>query len=116
MKPNVLPGTPLEYKNLMEQCWDADPLKRPDIRTIRYKMNEINLHYQNIQSELTQPEVNKTYNNLKTSSKLFTSKVHQFENMPEPRNATEGISISFIYSLIIYKIIQIIKFFFLIKQ
>jgi hypothetical protein len=102
IRPKIVPGTPLEYKSLMEQCWDADPLKRPDIQTIAYKVNEINLHYQNIQSELTRLEVNKTYNSLKTSSKLFTSKVHQFENMPEPRNATEGISISFIYSLIIY--------------
>ena len=31
MRPKVIPGTPIEYQNLMEQCWDADPLKRPDI-------------------------------------------------------------------------------------
>ena len=42
----------------------------------------------------------KTYNNLEidgnssletnyTSSILFTSKIHQFKNLPEPRNATE---------------------------
>ena len=30
-------------------------------------------------------------NNYSSSSRLFTSKVHQFENLPEPRNATEGI-------------------------
>ena len=28
-----------------------------------------------------------------TSNRLFTSKIHQFENFPEPRNATEGITI-----------------------
>src|SRR3954453_57962 len=30
MRPKVIPGTPLTYKELMEQCWDADPTKRPD--------------------------------------------------------------------------------------
>ncbi|RGB39988.1 kinase-like domain-containing protein [Rhizophagus diaphanus] len=29
IRPKIVPGTPLEYKNLMVQCWDADPLKRP---------------------------------------------------------------------------------------
>ncbi|PKY32868.1 hypothetical protein RhiirB3_451337 [Rhizophagus irregularis] len=28
--------------------------------------------------------------NYTNSSKLFTSKLHQFDNLPEPRNATEG--------------------------
>ncbi|POG79165.1 kinase-like domain-containing protein [Rhizophagus irregularis DAOM 181602=DAOM 197198] len=63
IRPKIVPGTPIEYKNLMIQCWDANPLKRPDINTL---------------SE-----------NYTSSSKLFTSKVHQFENLPEPRNATE---------------------------
>src|SRR2546423_4397450 len=93
MRPKVVPGTPLEYKSLMEQCWDADPLKRPDIYTLGTKIQEINLHYQNISSELTQPTQQKVNNDLKTnytSSRILTSKVYQFENMAEPRNATEG--------------------------
>jgi hypothetical protein len=36
---------------------------------------------------------------LASSSKLFTSKLHQFDNLPEPRNATEGILlIIFVYN------------------
>ena len=95
MRPKIVPGTPLEYKSLMEQCWDADPLKRPDIHTLVSKIVEINLHYQNISSELTQqiqPDKSKTNY---TSRKLLTSKVHQFENMPEPKNATEGNFITY---------------------
>src|ERR1043166_2726236 len=34
MRPEFVPGTPSEYESLMEQCWDADPLKRPNIRTL----------------------------------------------------------------------------------
>ncbi|GET50430.1 kinase-like domain-containing protein [Rhizophagus irregularis DAOM 181602=DAOM 197198] len=29
-KTKSVPGTPLEYKNLMKECWDANSLKRPD--------------------------------------------------------------------------------------
>ncbi|GBC12290.2 kinase-like domain-containing protein [Rhizophagus irregularis DAOM 181602=DAOM 197198] len=86
-------GTPAEYKNLMEQCWDADPSKRPDIITLDKKMTKINLFYQSSPDESFQSEI---YRNLEqdktnssTNSRLFTSKIHQFENLSEPRNATE---------------------------
>ncbi|PKC64539.1 hypothetical protein RhiirA1_421481, partial [Rhizophagus irregularis] len=36
--------------------------------------------------------IKKTSNIL--SSKLFTSKIHKFENLPEPKNATEAFYIS----------------------
>ncbi|EXX61830.1 Cla4p [Rhizophagus irregularis DAOM 197198w] len=94
MRPKIVPGTPLEYKNLMKQCWDAGPSKRPDIVTLDEKINEINLFYQNKSNELlTQPEENNNFEieNCTSRSKLFTSKLHQFDNLPEPRNATEGI-------------------------
>ncbi|RGB22874.1 kinase-like domain-containing protein [Rhizophagus diaphanus] len=93
MRPRIISGTPLEYENLMKQCWDADPLKRPDINTLWKNIKEIHMLYQNGSNE---PEAN---NNLGTSS-LETysdsrlsagSKLHNFENCSEPRNATEGI-------------------------
>jgi serine/threonine protein kinase len=57
IRPKIVPGTPLEYKNLMKQCWDADPSKRPNIITLRNKMREINLFYQQKSNEsLTQLE------------------------------------------------------------
>ena len=97
IRPKVVPGTSLEYKSLMEQCWDADLLKRPDIYLLERKITEINLHYQNISSELTQQiQPNESKTNY-TSSKLLTSKVHRFENMPEPKNATEGNFITYYY-------------------
>ncbi|EXX51332.1 Cdc15p [Rhizophagus irregularis DAOM 197198w] len=97
IRPKIVPGTPLEYKNLMVQCWDADPLKRPDVNVLNKKMQKINLYYQNMpdelfQSEINNLEMNKVEENY-ASSRLFTSKIHNFENLPEPRNATEGISV-----------------------
>ncbi|EXX75483.1 Cmk2p [Rhizophagus irregularis DAOM 197198w] len=111
MRPKIVLGTPLEYKELMEQCWDADPTKRPDIDTLDDKIGEMNrLNYQNelkknksIVKKLfekivlskskanTAPKINEISNfeNNNTSSRLFTSKVYQFKNLPEPKNATE---------------------------
>src|SRR2546423_5934567 len=96
MRPKIVSGTPLKYKSLMEQCWDADPLKRPDIITLQKKIREFHLSYQNKPNESFQSETNNNseanyYTSSKLFSNLFTSKIHKFENLPEPRNATEGI-------------------------
>ncbi|GBC28617.2 kinase-like domain-containing protein [Rhizophagus irregularis DAOM 181602=DAOM 197198] len=74
----------------MEQCWDANPLKRPDAKTLNKKINEIKSYYQNNSNELPQliTKLDKKTSNI-LSSKPFTSKVHKFENLPEPKNATE---------------------------
>ncbi|RGB25300.1 kinase-like domain-containing protein, partial [Rhizophagus diaphanus] len=61
IRPKIVPGTPLEYKNLMKE-------------------------YELFKSEME--EMNKVEENY-MSSKLFTSKIHNFVNLPEPRNATE---------------------------
>ncbi|GET58661.1 kinase-like domain-containing protein [Rhizophagus irregularis DAOM 181602=DAOM 197198] len=93
IRPKIEPGTPSEYKNLMKQCWDADPSNRPDINTLRKKINEINLFYQKELDELlTQPEENNSFEieHHTSSNILSTSRLHHFENLPEPRNVTEG--------------------------
>ncbi|CAB4404760.1 unnamed protein product [Rhizophagus irregularis] len=94
MRPKVITGTPLKYENLMKQCWDADPSKRLDIVTLWKEIKKLLKSYQNISNETLQKEIN---NNLETdktntnytSSKLFTSKIYQFKNLPEPKNASE---------------------------
>ncbi|POG58997.1 kinase-like domain-containing protein [Rhizophagus irregularis DAOM 181602=DAOM 197198] len=57
IRPKIVPGTPLEYKNLMKECWDADPLKRPDACALMKKMHKINLDYQNMSYELFKSEI-----------------------------------------------------------
>ncbi|POG81482.1 hypothetical protein GLOIN_2v1508304 [Rhizophagus irregularis DAOM 181602=DAOM 197198] len=93
IRPKIVTGTPLEYKNLMKECWNADPLKRPDAYALEKRMERINIDYQNMSDELFKSEIddiemNKVGENY-TSSRLFTSKIYNFENLPEPRNATE---------------------------
>ncbi|POG62091.1 kinase-like domain-containing protein [Rhizophagus irregularis DAOM 181602=DAOM 197198] len=51
MRPKIVPGTPLEYKKLMEQCWDADLTKRPDAIILETEMKKLLLSFQNNQVE-----------------------------------------------------------------
>ncbi|GBB83149.1 hypothetical protein RclHR1_00010031 [Rhizophagus clarus] len=73
--------TPLEYKNLIKQCWDADPSKRPDINTLLDKIDDLNLFYQN----------NLKISNYTCSRLSPTSKVHHFTNLHEPKNSIEAL-------------------------
>ncbi|POG81410.1 kinase-like domain-containing protein [Rhizophagus irregularis DAOM 181602=DAOM 197198] len=93
IRPKIVPGTPLEYKNLMKECWDVDPLKRPDADALDTKIRKIslnnrNMSYELFKSEIDNLEMNKVEKNY-TNSRLFTSKIHNFENLPKPRNAIE---------------------------
>jgi serine/threonine protein kinase len=99
IRPKFISEIPMEYKILMEQCWDADSSKRPNIVTLDKKIGEIHRLFQNkpdglvtLQSNLNSNDIgmNRTNTN-NTSRKLFTSKIHQFEDFSEPRNATQGI-------------------------
>jgi hypothetical protein len=97
----------------MEQCWDADPTKRPDANTLFNKIREINKSYYQSESNKNKSIIKKLAKKIKlfqkskqktttileinkisrietSSSRLFTSKTYQFKNLPEPRNATEG--------------------------
>ena len=67
----------------------------------------------NLLTQQVQPDESKTNY---TSSKLLTSKVHQFENMPEPKNATEGNFINYILLLIDFLFINKISFFLIIEE
>src|SRR5579859_4512790 len=85
MRPKIIPETPLEYKNLMVQCWDADPLKRPDINTLDDKMEEIYLSYhQNNESK---------YKSIKNffKKKFQTSKSKTDNNLEINRNSNLNV-------------------------
>ncbi|RIA81889.1 hypothetical protein C1645_863880 [Glomus cerebriforme] len=97
MRPKIMPGTPLKYKKLMEQCWDADPSKRPDIDYLEREFADmIKSYYQNgNNNELQMNDDIHITNYYTNSSSIYSivrnfSKVHIFEDLPEPRNATEA--------------------------
>ena len=88
MRPNIVPGTPLEYKELMEQCWDADPEKRPNFIMLEKGINKILKSYQNIldESETNNTSKANSFETNYTGGRLFTSNVHQFRNFPSSSN------------------------------
>ena len=96
MRPEIRSKIPSEYEKLMKQCWDADPLKRPDAYTLLVevkKMRRDSYNDNNTNEFNTLEYDDQSQINLSSNSKLYslsTSKLYQFENLPEPRNATEG--------------------------
>jgi serine/threonine protein kinase len=103
MRPKVIPGTPLEYKELMEQCWDADPTKRPDIDTLRDKFFEMRrLSYQNEEQINNDTNINNSQfdaiNSISSSSSInsffdsSSSRIYNFKKFNNllPINATKG--------------------------
>ena len=93
MRPKIVSGTPLKYKELMEQCWDADVIKRSDISKLKDEIKELLLYFQNDQTENNEQIMSSQYqqsNSTNSISKICTSKTYQFDNFSEPKNATEG--------------------------
>ncbi|CAB4408560.1 unnamed protein product [Rhizophagus irregularis] len=89
IRPKIISEIPSKYKSLMEQCWDANPLKRPDTNTLWKKIGEIKTYYQNNPNELPQLIAKVDKEKIDINSKSFTSKIYKFENLSEPKNATE---------------------------
>ncbi|POG63881.1 kinase-like domain-containing protein [Rhizophagus irregularis DAOM 181602=DAOM 197198] len=89
IRPKIISEIPSKYKSLMEQCWNANPLKRPETRALLEKIREIKTYYQNNSNELPQLIAKVDKEKINMYSKSFTSKIYKFENLPEPKNATE---------------------------
>ncbi|RIA90985.1 kinase-like domain-containing protein [Glomus cerebriforme] len=103
MRPDIASDVPLEYKEIMEQCWDADPKKRPNINIIKNKISDINSSY--YQNNTAEDKVNNYFKNIIKNffnvfqlnifksnylrDRTFASKFYEFKNFPEPKNAIE---------------------------
>uniref|UniRef100_U9SNA1 Protein kinase domain-containing protein n=1 Tax=Rhizophagus irregularis (strain DAOM 181602 / DAOM 197198 / MUCL 43194) TaxID=747089 RepID=U9SNA1_RHIID len=109
-RPTIVSETPLKYVELMKQCWDADPKKRPDIKMLSDMINDINrLYYPNVPTSYNKKNIFRKFlrkfkktnannlNNVSTSEIMscynagHASKIYNLNNLPEPKNATEGI-------------------------
>ncbi|RIA87810.1 kinase-like domain-containing protein [Glomus cerebriforme] len=109
-RPEIVSGTPPKYKEIMEQCWHADPTQRHDAKFIKNEIKKINKLHQDVSSNNKEnfcKIIFKIFNNLvkqkisndsskiskfsEPNQKSFTSKaskVYQLENLSKP----EGMS------------------------
>ncbi|EXX64245.1 kinase-like domain-containing protein [Rhizophagus irregularis DAOM 181602=DAOM 197198] len=95
MRPKIVRGTPLEYRKLMEQCWNADPKKRPDIYTLEDKLDVMrsNQNYQLNFTNINNLPLNVNFGINPSLTKFLikhsTSKIYNFNDLPDPKNATK---------------------------
>ncbi|CAB5357039.1 unnamed protein product [Rhizophagus irregularis] len=87
----------------MEQCWDADPTKRPDILTLRdeisslyrsYLINENEEQQTNNITSIDNFQLNTNFsissaNSINSFFRNSSSRVYYFKDLPEPKNATK---------------------------
>ena len=98
MRPKVMPGTPLAYKELMEQCWDADPTKRPDLRTLRNKFRDLRkLSYQSEEQQILNNNTNTNNIQFNVTFNINSSNSSSYYNnrVPEINKSTLIGSFSF---------------------
>ncbi|RGB31705.1 kinase-like domain-containing protein [Rhizophagus diaphanus] len=90
MRPEIIPGTPLEYKELMEQCWDADPMKRPNIFILKDKINEMMNKVQQTPDDYTNTNLMNDCS-VNSINRSFNSKVYDVIDLCEQRNIIKDI-------------------------
>jgi serine/threonine protein kinase len=78
MRPKIRPGIPSKYKELMKQCWDTNPLKRPDAKTLLGEIQEmLNYSYNDDANEFNIFEYNNSLQISRPSSDIGSnSKLH----------------------------------------
>ncbi|RIA92859.1 kinase-like domain-containing protein [Glomus cerebriforme] len=98
IRPKIVPETPLEYKKLMQQCWDANPSNRPDGITLKNRIEELRALYKNEDKRIINQELKnqnqysiKDLKDSKNNQIGNTSKIYIFKDLPEPKNASEGM-------------------------
>ncbi|POG72259.1 kinase-like domain-containing protein [Rhizophagus irregularis DAOM 181602=DAOM 197198] len=90
--------------NIIKQCWDADPLKRPNTNELYFLLHNL-LNESNTEIKRQIEEADKINEKLTTSSSLYTgptlsyttnpqavytSRLLDFKNLPEPKNAIDN--------------------------
>ena len=101
--PMITNNIPDQYKELMQQCWDADLSKRPNAEQLVYYFAgeyEKTVQASDYGTELvTQTDVSVYEDDIKQSS------IYEFHDLLIPRNATLG---NCIYTLLIFNILNVL--------
>ncbi|RHZ79129.1 hypothetical protein Glove_151g89 [Diversispora epigaea] len=106
-RPKIYKYIPLEYANLMKQCWDADPDNRPNTKILKKNMRSLvkslyeEMDQEQPKSSFTENKDKQVIKNNKSNknkgneskgseiNKVQTSKLYTFNFPIKPRNATD---------------------------
>jgi len=105
IRPTLPEDIPESYKNMMTRCWDADLSKRPTTIELRHYFYNQCKTLANDSDSVSSFVCSPTKIRYDTSSIASSkSSLFSFENLPEPRNATNG------KNLYVYKLFNEITF------
>ncbi|UZO17156.1 uncharacterized protein OCT59_008517 [Rhizophagus irregularis] len=107
LKPSIFKYTPKLLADLITKCWDAEEINRPTAKELYQTLNEWNndeyedsdqVNEYNDKIKLNRTS-EKRYNNIpKHPQAIYTSRLLDFKNLPEPANSaflTECLDIQF---------------------
>ena len=96
IRPTLPEDIPESYASMMKRCWDADLLKRPTTDELfdyfYYQYETLTKDWDSVSSFVCSPTKIRYDTSSIASSK---SSLFSFENLPEPRNATNGKNLYF---------------------
>ena len=112
LRPKFIIKVPQLLEDIAKQCVDADPLKRPTAFDLYFKFKECNSNENSeIHKQIKEADefniMHPTLTNLSNDSELtytthpqaiYTSRLLNFKNLPEPKNADDGESLEEDYS------------------
>ena len=93
IRPTLPEDIPESYASMMIRCWDADLSKRPTtpelLHYFRVEYQTLSNDSDSVSSFVCSPtKIRHDTNSIASTTK---SSLFSFENLPEPRNATQGI-------------------------
>ncbi len=104
LRPNSNYKIPQLISDIIKQCWDADPLKRPNAEELRKLLSDLDDDANDEDSLISKQfkeadEVNKKSSATSSyagslsytthAQAVYTSRLLDFKNLPEPKNADE---------------------------
>ncbi|UZO15008.1 uncharacterized protein OCT59_006447 [Rhizophagus irregularis] len=96
LRPKLMPGTPECYAQVMQKCWNADPLSRPTAEELFVMLKQFK-EISNYRTQIGEAELIRfgvIENILSTKSHksihpeaIYSSRLLEFSDLPQPKNA-----------------------------
>jgi serine/threonine protein kinase len=116
LRPNIFEYTPKPLVDLITKCWDAKVENRPTAKELNKELNKLiyekhpQISEYNDKIQLNRTSEKRTSNIQTHSQAIYTSRLLNFENLPEPVNSGNLIYFTSIINLL-FTLLIIIFFF-----